>query len=134
MIFIDTSAWLPLVDPDDRDHVAVRAQQERLASGEFGRAVTSNYVLTETMTLVRRRLGFNAALSLSRLIDQSKELRVVWVEPVHHREALALLFGHQDKEWSVVDCSSFVLMKALGITLALAIDKDFEQAGFERIP
>ncbi len=35
-----------------------------------------------------------------------------------------------DKDWSLVDCLSFEVMKSRGITYALAFDHHFEQAGF----
>ena len=39
----------------------------------------------------------------------------------------------QDKEWSLVDCASFVIMKQRGVTEALTTDHHFEQAGFVRL-
>jgi predicted nucleic acid-binding protein len=41
--------------------------------------------------------------------------------------------GRQDKEWSLVDCASFVVMQELGITEALTSDHHFEQARFVRL-
>ena len=35
-----------------------------------------------------------------------------------------------DQRWSVTDCASFLIMEELGITDALAYDRDFAQAGF----
>ena len=35
-----------------------------------------------------------------------------------------------DKNWSLTDCASFILMEEMDITEALAHDRDFEQAGF----
>ena len=46
------------------------------------------------------------------------------------REALALYRQHQDKEWGLTDCSSFVIMRRLGLTESLTFDHHFEQAGF----
>jgi len=49
------------------------------------------------------------------------------------QDALALYEQSSDKEWSLTDCSSFLIMRELKITEALAHDKHFEQAGFDAL-
>lgn len=44
-----------------------------------------------------------------------------------------LFKSRPDKEWSWVDCASFVVMKQRGILEALTTDHHFEQAGFVRL-
>jgi predicted nucleic acid-binding protein len=134
MIFVDTSAWLGLADSNDRDHERALAFQRRIVRGEFGRQVTSNYVLNESVTLIRRRLGVGPATGLSKGISQGKEVEVFWIEPVHHLDAIELMSAHADKTWSVTDCASFVIMRSLGISDAFAFDHDFAQAGFNLYP
>jgi len=134
MIFVDTSAWLALADRHDRDHLRVLGVTHRIARGEFGKQVTTNYVLSETLTLIRRRLGLSAAVSLAKSFRESDEIRVFWIEPIHHEEALQLMATREDKVWSVTDCTSFVVMRALQIRQALALDDDFAQAGFSVVP
>jgi uncharacterized protein len=130
MIFVDTSAWLALADRHDRGHAGALNVARRIARGEFGKQVTTNYVMTETLTLVRRRLGPSAAVSLAKTFAESDEIRVFWIEPVHHEQAVQRMAGHTDKVWSLTDCASFVVMDALQIRLAFAFDEDFAQAGF----
>jgi uncharacterized protein len=134
MIFVDTSAWLALADRHDRDHSRTLAVSRLIARGEYGKPVTTNYVTTETLTLVRRRLGLSAAVSLAKTFAESDEVRVFWIEPVHHQEAVQLMAAHTDKIWSLTDCTSFVVMHALQIREALALDDDFTQAGFSVVP
>ena len=38
-----------------------------------------------------------------------------------------------DKEWSVVDCSSFIVMEEMNISEAFTEDNHFEQAGFIKL-
>ena len=45
-------------------------------------------------------------------------------------EGLGLYESRPDKEWSLTDCISFVVMKKEGIVEALTEDRHFEQAGF----
>jgi uncharacterized protein len=134
MIFVDTSGWLALADRHDRDHGRTLEFGRRIGRGEFGKQVTTNYVATETLTMVRRRLGVAAAVSLAKMFAESDEIRVFWIEPVHHEEAVRLMAAHADKEWSLTDCTSFVVMRALEIRQALSLDDHFTQAGFLVLP
>ena len=134
MIFVDTGAWLALADRHDRDHDRVLEVGRRVARGEFGKQITTNYVLTETLTIVRRRIGLAAAISFAKTLSESDEVRTFWIEPIHHEEAVKLMATHTDKVWSLTDCSSFVVMRALQIRRALALDYDFVRAGFTVVP
>lgn len=134
MIFVDTSAWVALADRHDRDHARTLDVGRRIARGEYGKQVTTNYVMSETLTLVRRRLGLSAAVSLAKTFAESDEVRVFWIEPVHHDEGVRIMGSHGDKLWSLTDCTSFVVMNALQIRQALALDDDFTQAGFSVVP
>jgi uncharacterized protein len=134
MIFVDTSAWLALADSHDKDHARATAFLSRINRGEFGKQVTTNYVMTETLTIIRRRLGLGPALALAETVRAGRELGVYWVEPIHHNEAIGLMAQHADKEWSVTDCTSFVIMRSLGIREAFTFDRDFVRAGFSRQP
>ncbi|HLM90569.1 MAG TPA: PIN domain-containing protein [Thermoplasmata archaeon] len=131
---MDASAWLALADSRDRDHPRAAEFYHRVVRGEFGRQVTTNYVLAETLTIVRRRLGLTQAMELAKAVQRGKEVGLFWVEPVHHHQAIELMSAHEDKEWSVADCSSFVIMRALGIQDAFTFDRDFAQAGFTARP
>jgi uncharacterized protein len=78
-------------------------------------------------------------LPRSKIIDYVDSLRQsAYIEVVHIDNALddqawQLLKARPDKEWSLVDCSSFVVMQTFGITEALTTDHHFEQAGFVRL-
>ncbi|HEV2519320.1 MAG TPA: PIN domain-containing protein [Thermoplasmata archaeon] len=130
MIFVDTSAWLALADSHDRDHSEAVEFQHRIGRGDFGKQATTNYVLAEAVTVIRRRLGLGPAVAFSDGISQGTGVELFWVERVHHRDAIDLMTSHKDKRWSVTDCASFVIMHSIGIDDAFAFDDDFRQAGF----
>jgi uncharacterized protein len=130
MIFVDTSAWLALADSRDRDQSRAVELHRRILRGEFGKQVTSNYVMTETLTIIRRRLGLTQAIELAKAVRVGTQVSLFWIEPVHHEEGVELMASHADKEWSLTDCTSFVIMRALGVRDAFAFDRDFAQAGF----
>ncbi|MGD0587324.1 MAG: type II toxin-antitoxin system VapC family toxin [Thermoplasmata archaeon] len=134
MIFVDTSAWLALADANDRDHRRALEFQRHIVRGEFGRQVTTNYVMAETVTMVRRCLGVVPAIAFGNAVRSGTQTGLFWVEPVHHREAMELMASHTDKNWSLTDCTSFVIMRSLGVHDAFAFDQDFVQAGFSAHP
>ena len=71
---------------------------------------------------------------LVRGLLSSPGVTLVQVDRDHLQKALELFEAHPDKRWSFTDCTSFVAMRDLGITRAFAFDRNFEQAGFERLP
>jgi predicted nucleic acid-binding protein len=62
-------------------------------------------------------------------VAASPRLRVVQVAESHEATALAWLRSHDEREYSFVDATSFVVMRAMGIDRALAYDGDFAAAG-----
>jgi hypothetical protein len=46
---------------------------------------------------------------------------------------MELYADRPDKDWSLTDCISFVVMQERGITDALTGDRHFEQAGFRAL-
>lgn len=80
-----------------------------------------------------RRLPREASLDFSSAIATDQEIEVVWVDPVLHNEAMALLKSQLDKSYSLCDAVSFVLMRVRNIEDALTTDRHFEQAGFRRL-
>jgi len=66
-------------------------------------------------------------------IDRSPRVRVAFVSEALEREALRWLRRRDEREYSFVDATSFVLMKSLRIREALAFDGDFAAAGFTEL-
>jgi hypothetical protein len=134
VIFIDTGAWVALELPRESKHGAAAACLERIRGGVHGAAVTSDFVLDETLTLLRMKAGLAAAESVAKRAMESESVRVAYVGPETFRQAWEMMRSRRDKKWSLTDCTSFLLMRELGITVAFTLDGNFEEAGFERIP
>jgi predicted nucleic acid-binding protein len=127
--FVDTSFWYALMERRDRRHPD--AHELRLA--ERGQLVTSNHVLGETWTLLRRRSGHPAAVGfLDRVLGVAR-LEVVQVDATMEREAWRWLRGHGEREYSFADATSFALMRSRRIREALAFNGDFNAAGFVEV-
>jgi uncharacterized protein len=131
-VFADTGYWVALVNPRDDLH-----QHTLAISRSIGPAfvVTSDAVVTELLN------GFGhrgpqlrkAAADLAVHLKRSPNCEVVpWTSSLFDA-GLGLYRQRGDKNWSLTDCTSFVIMQELRIPEALAHDQHFEQAGFKAL-
>jgi predicted nucleic acid-binding protein len=63
-------------------------------------------------------------------LKASPYVNIVHVAPTLDARAWQLFTERPDKEWSLVDCASFVVMQQYGLYEAFTTDHHFEQAGF----
>ena len=129
-IFVDTSAWYDLVFPGTRTHSDV-ARIMRAPDAKF---VTSTYILDELVSLITSRRGHAIALRATSHIRSAPELRLEHPDAAEEARAWQLFLERHDKSYSLTDCLSFVIMRRLGITEALATDCHFRQEGFTVLP
>ncbi|MGI8429890.1 MAG: type II toxin-antitoxin system VapC family toxin [Solirubrobacteraceae bacterium] len=126
MRFADTSFWFSLQERRDRHHVEASA----LARTGRDRIVTSNHVLGETWTLLRRRSSHHAAVGFLDRLARLPRLETAFVTAAVEAEAWRWLRRHNEREYSFVDATSFAVMRRRRISEALAFDGDFAAAGF----
>jgi predicted nucleic acid-binding protein len=127
--FVDTSAWFAAACASDPDHARVSAALTREQ-----RLVTSNFVLDETVTLCAAKLGHSVARRVGALLLDTDEVDLVRLTASDELKAWQLMLDRADKRYSFTDCTSFVLMRRLGIEVAIALDEHFRQEGFEVLP
>jgi predicted nucleic acid-binding protein len=130
-IFIDTSAFLAVLDEGDSNHRAAKPFWERIIN-EGDLLLCHNYVLVETSALALRRLGIEAA----RVFEQSivPILQIVWVTEGIHAAAVSAHLVAGRRSLSLVDCVSFEVMRRTGIRTAFAFDRHFLDYGYELRP
>ena len=132
-LFVDTAGWMAMADFADPMHTACCGVRDSwLTRG--GVLVSTDYVVDETLTLVRVRLGLSAAEQWWSAVDASQRLQWVSIDPMRAEKARRWFFAWKDKDFSFTDCTSFVVMKEKGIRVALTTDRHFSQAGFETVP
>lgn len=68
-IFVDTWAWYALADTHDQGHVVAQLANEELLDKEYT-FVTTNFVLTETITLIRYNIGHPAAIQFWQQLQE----------------------------------------------------------------
>ena len=128
-LFADTGYWIALFNPRDDLHVKALT----VARVTQGRPiVTSQMVLTEFLNYYAS-LGQSfrqQAVQVVRSLQQATEVEIVPQTDKQFQAALTFYAQRPDKEWSLVDCASFLLMQERHLTEALAHDEHFQQAGF----
>jgi hypothetical protein len=126
VIFLDTSAIYALADSGDRNHLrAVELFRQVLDSGEI--ILTQSYILVEAAALLQHRLGLASAL---QFLQDAEAFETHWVTSEDHRAGTDLLAERGQRQLSLVDCVSFLVMRQRGARQALAFDEDFEREGF----
>jgi uncharacterized protein len=132
-VFVDTGGWMACADRSDPAHVACTAARD--ATLESGRLlITTDFVVEETLTLIRFRLGLAAANTWWRQIDGSARLRWERVENDRFERARNFFFQYRDKDLSFTDCTSFAVMRELRLTTVITTDRHFRQVGFDVLP
>ena len=131
MIFVDTGAWYALVDRTDANHTRAVAW----LADNTEPLVTTDYVVDETLTLLRARGFRERTIALGdRFFDGTDELvTVVYLTEQDIRRTWETFSRYRDKDWSFTDCASKVVMERLGITVAFAFDHHFRQFGSVRV-
>ena len=130
-IFADTSGWANYFVRSEPYHALAKKQMQHWQSSGV-KVITSNLVLIELIALFTSPLHIPRAdqVQVIETIQASPWIEIAQIDPSLQNEAWDLLKTRLDKEWSFVDCASFVVMKNRGISEALTTDHHFEQAGF----
>lgn len=130
-IFVDTSAFLAVLDGSDKNHKNAKPFWEKIiSSGDV--LLCHNYILVETSALILRRFGMEAV----RVFEQDifPILRIIWVTQEVHSAAVSAHLMADRHTLSLVDCVSFEVMRRTGVREAFAYDRHFKNYGYELNP
>ena len=130
-LFVDTSGWANLIDVSQPFHsLSVKIYQN--ARSQKHKIITTSYIITELIALLSKPLYIPRpkAIAFIQSLKTSPYIEVIHISKEIDTKAWELLMQRQDKEWSLVDCSSFIVMQESKITESLTSDHHFEQAGF----
>lgn len=128
-VFVDTSAFMALLDRGDPRHGATVAAWDSVAG--TADLATSNYAAVESFALAQRRMGMAALRVLCS--DILPAIAVWFLTPEEHEASLAMVLAADRRRLSFADCSNFEMMRRRGIRTALALDRDFARQRF-RVP
>ena len=133
-LFADTSGWGNLVDLTQPYHT-MAVTIYRTARQQGRKIVTTNYIITELVALMTSplRIARPAIIAFIESLKASPCVEIIHVNMNLDEQAWQLFKSRQDKEWSLTDCVSFMLMKQRSIMESLTTDYHFEQAEFIRL-
>jgi len=124
--YVDTSAFLTILDADDRNHEAAKRTWADLV-GRKESMITSSYVVVETASVLHRRHGLSAVRWFQS--DMLPVVHVEWVDkPLHEIGMSAVLAGTRHGP-SLVDCISFEIISRRAISSVFAYDRHFNDRG-----
>jgi predicted nucleic acid-binding protein len=129
LIFADTSYYVALLLENDQDH----ERAVEITRTLHNPIVTTAWVITEIangLSAVRHR---QTVVRLIERLNADKSVRVAPPDPSTFEAGLELYRNSTDKDWSLTDCISFVVMSREKMTDALTADHNFEQAGFRAL-
>jgi predicted nucleic acid-binding protein len=127
-VFVDTGYWIALLNQNDELHERTEAASKSLGPHL---AVTTEMVLTEVASFFSKSAGLRqAVVVLIRRLRANPNVKIIPQTSLQFQNALDLYEQSSDKNWSLTDCASFIVMRELKIIKALAHDEHFEQAGF----
>jgi predicted nucleic acid-binding protein len=131
VVFVDTSALYALMSQRDLNHERAMAQWKQWlkSSVDF---TTSNYVIVEASFLIQNRLGMQALKEFNAVALPLMD--VYWISEEMHKRAMQILLAANRRRLSLVDCSSFAVMRQLGLNTVFAFDQHFAEQGFTMLP
>jgi predicted nucleic acid-binding protein len=128
-MLLDTSGLIVCLDSSDARHAEAESHF-RAARAK----VTHSYVLAEFVALAHtRKLSRAPSLGFAVGLIDNPAVDVLWVDEALHRRAMALLQRRLDKDYSLCDAVSFIIMRDRAETDALTTDRHFDQEGFKRL-
>jgi len=128
-VFADTYYYLALLNRKDSAHARAMGASLSLRSP----TVTTAWILTELADAMAEGQWRQEAAKFVRRLQANPQVRVIPPAGELFEQGLQLYENRPDKDWSLTDCISFVVMRQEGLADALTGDRHFEQAGFSAL-
>ena len=131
MIFVDSGAWIALLDRRDQYHRDAVEIYNNLTQ-QNAQFLTTDYVIDETTTRLRYKVNHSIAVRFLNLIERTKEtgtLTVIEINSVLFQEAERLFRQYDTARLSFTDCTSFAICRLHNISEAFAFDQHFPMVG-----
>lgn len=133
-VFIDSSGLKAVFDRDD-DFNKPAIVFWNNAKSEKIHLYTSNFILDETYTLIRSHMGKEAVFQFRQdLAESIQQIRIFRIMPRDEVQAWIYFEKLPGRGISFTDCTSFAVMKRLGMESVFTFDEDFKSAGFKMLP
>jgi len=130
-IFLDTAAFLAVLNANDQFHQPAKRIWNEILSQDSS-LFSSNYVILETTVLLQHRFGIEAL----RLFESDilPVVEIAWVDETIYKQGMSALLAANRRNLSLVDCTSFEIMRQIGLDAVFTFDPHFREQGFKVIP
>ncbi len=129
LVFADAFYFVARLNRHDQFHRRVVEFTQTFRA----RLVTTDWVLMEVADALSKSNVRNRIRDFILHLRQSAACEVVAASRELHDRALEYYHQRADKDWTLTDCISFVIMEERGLRDALTGDRHFEQAGFNAL-
>ncbi len=131
-ILFDTSFAIARASRKDQFHEKAKFWSDKVQSENISIVITQAVILEIGNALAK--LAFRPiAIGLLESFDKSENTTIISMSDELYEQAFELFRNRSDKEWGLVDCVSFVVMREREIEAALTTDEHFVQAGFHAL-
>jgi uncharacterized protein len=131
-VFLDTAFAVALVSPRDQLHQKAVAWSEKIEASKIS-VITSRAVLLEIGNALSKFAFRSVAVGLLENFESDRNVTIATLSEELYDKAFELFRDRPDKEWGLVDCISFIVMREQELTAALTADEHFIQAGFSAL-
>ena len=131
--FVDSGYFIALESVRDEHHLTALQHWNAIPLRPLS-YITTSYVFSEVVTFFNSRRQHGKAEQLGDLLLNSSYIRLIHVDELLFRAGWEYMRRHQDKDYSLTDCISFVVMQTWDVSVAFAFDQHFRQAGFRTLP
>lgn len=127
-VFIDTCAFIALIDSDDDFH-SLAFDLFSKASKDNTDFFTSDYVILETIFLLQKIMGLSAVKDFKRLMLPI--IKIIWIDEEIYNNSLNNLVVAEKKKISLTDYSSFYILDNYNIDKVFTFDKNFKERSYK---
>ncbi len=129
-VFVDTSAFLAMLVETDLNHSTATRIWSDIVQKNYN-LFSTNYVILETIALIQRRLGMDILRAFCD--DVLPFLTTIWVDDAIHQAGIAAVLSANQRQLSLVDCTSLAAMRNRGLDTVFVFDRHFEKQGLDRL-
>lgn len=131
IIFIDSDAFIALAKEDDTNHQKAVALLEKFTKDQVN-FITSNYVFSETITVLSIRISHQAALDfIARIKSPENPFPIKRVDEELEDKAIEVFKNQTSKNTSFVDCANIAICKELNTDAIFSFDDIYRKNGLQ---
>ena len=132
-LFVNSSGWLALYNPNDPNHEAAVQLWNDLRSQPV-RLVTTDYVLDQVYTAMKFLGSLQSAQAFNELVTRSSVIRLFMTDSVIFDRAWKIFVDDEQPQMTFTDCVNLAVMQYLGVSEVLTFDRNFTAPGLVVVP